>query len=174
VVLMTILDEKQRGYALGAVDYMVKPVDRSRLTALLRQLCAGPARRVLLVDDDAFLRRELREALEQDGWQPEEAENGRAALVRLAERPFDAVLLDLVMPEMNGFELLMELRARAEWRDIPVIVITAKDLTAEDRRQLDLSAEQVLQKGLREETLKDVLQALARCTGRPTAAMAAK
>jgi GAF domain-containing protein/CheY-like chemotaxis protein len=167
VVLMTILDEKQRGYALGAVDYMVKPVDRGRLTALMRQLCAGPSRRVLLVDDDAFLRRELREALEQDGWQPEEAENGRAALARLAERPFDAVLLDLVMPEMNGFEFLVQMRARAEWRDIPVIVITAKDLTAEDRRQLDLSAERVLQKGLKEETLKDVLQALSQYTGRP-------
>ncbi|MCC6776888.1 MAG: response regulator [Hyphomicrobiales bacterium] len=173
VVLMTILDEKQRGYALGAVDYMIKPVDRARLATLLRQLCAGPSRRVLLVDDDAFLRKELRQALEQEGWQPEEAENGRDALVRLAEKPFDAVLLDLVMPVMNGFELLMEMRARPELRDVPVIVITAKDLTAEDRRQLDLSAEQVLQKGVKGETLSDVLQALTRVMGRPTAAVAA-
>jgi len=164
VVLMSIMDEKQRGYALGAVDYMVKPVDRGRLTGLLRQLCKGSARRVLLVDDDPFLRRELRQALEQDGWQPEEAENGRVALARLEQSAFDAVLLDLVMPEMNGFELLVEMRARKQWREIPVLVITARDLTAQDRRQLDLDARQVLRKGPRDETLHDVLQALAQCT----------
>ncbi|MCC6776889.1 MAG: GAF domain-containing protein [Hyphomicrobiales bacterium] len=167
VVLMTILDEKQRGYALGAVDYMVKPVDRSRLTTLLRRLCAGTSRRVLLVDDDDFMRREMRAALEQDGWQPEEAENGRTALARLEQTSFDAVLLDLVMPEMNGFEFLVQMRARPEWRDVPVIVITAKDLTAEDRRQLDVSAEQILLKGLKNETLKDVLQALSHYASRP-------
>jgi CheY-like chemotaxis protein len=161
---MSIMDEKQRGYALGAVDYMVKPVDRGRLTGLLRQLCKGSARRVLLVDDDPFLRRELRQALEQDGWQPEEAENGRVALARLKQSAFDAVLLDLVMPEMNGFELLVEMRARKQWREIPVLVITARDLTAQDRRQLDLDARQVLRKGPRDETLHDVLQALAQCT----------
>jgi CheY-like chemotaxis protein len=78
------------------------------------------------------------------------------------------VLLDLVMPEMNGFEVLREMRARDEWRDIPVIVVTAKDLTEEDRRQLNMGAERVLQKGLQEETLTDVLQALAQCTGQQT------
>jgi signal transduction histidine kinase/CheY-like chemotaxis protein len=166
VVLMTIVDDKQRGYALGAVDYMVKPVDRTRLTALLRQLCAGATRRVLLVDDDAFLRRELRQALQQDGWEPEEAENGRAALAKLAQKQFDAVVLDLLMPEMDGFELLVEMRTHAHWHGIPVVVITAKDLTAEDRRLLDGGVRRVLQKGSREETLKDVLQTLTQVTRR--------
>src|SRR5437870_11141448 len=83
VILVTIVDEKQRGYALGAVDYMIKPVDRARLIALLRTLCVGPSRRVLIVDDDPILRRQIRLALEQDGWDPDEAENGRAALNRL-------------------------------------------------------------------------------------------
>jgi CheY-like chemotaxis protein/nitrogen-specific signal transduction histidine kinase len=168
VILMTILDEKQRGYALGAVDYMTKPVDRARLIALLRTLCVGPSRRVLIVDDDPIIRRQIRLALEQDGWDPDEAENGRVALDRLKDRPFDVVLLDLLMPEMNGFEVLMQMRARDEWRDLPVIVVTAKDLTEEDRRQLNMGAERVLQKGLQEETLKDVLQALAQCTGQQT------
>jgi CheY-like chemotaxis protein len=168
VILMTILDEKQRGYALGAVDYMTKPVDRARLIALLRTLCAGPSRRVLIVDDDPIIRRQIRLALEQDGWDPEEAENGRVALDRLRDGPFDVVVLDLIMPEMNGFEVLMQMRARDEWRDLPVIVVTAKDLSEEDRRQLNMGAERVLQKGLQEETLKDVLQALAQCTGQQT------
>jgi CheY-like chemotaxis protein len=121
---------------------------------------------VLLVDDDAFLRRELSQALQQDGWQPEEAENGRAALAKLAQMPFDAVVLDLLMPEMDGFELLVQMRAHAQWHDIPVVVITAKDLTAEDRRQLDGGVRRVLQKGSREETLKDVLQTLTQVTRR--------
>jgi CheY-like chemotaxis protein len=77
-------------------------------------------------------------------------------------------LLDLIMPEMNGFEFLVQMRARAEWRDIPVVVVTAKDLTEQDRQQLNLGAERVLQKGLKEETLKDVLLALAQCTGQQT------
>jgi len=170
VVLMSIVDEKPRGYALGAIDYLVKPVDRSRLVALMRQLCAKSSRRVLVVDDDAFMRREMSAALEQDGWLPQEAENGRAALALLEKQPFDAVLLDLMMPEMNGFELLVEMRARERLRDIPVIVITARDLTAEDRAQLDLGTRQVLQKGPREETLKDVLQALSRHAMRPALA----
>src|SRR5262249_46600418 len=165
--LMTIVDEKPRGYALGAVDYLVKPVDRNRLIALMRRLCVASSRRVLVVDDDAFIRREMRAALEQDGWLPEEAENGRVALALLEERPYDAVLLDLMMPEMNGFELLMEMRARERLHDIPVIVITAKDLTAEERSLLELGTKQVLQKGLKEEMMKDVLQALSRYASRP-------
>src|SRR5262249_43185403 len=165
VVLVTIIDEKQRGYALGAVEYMIKPVDRTRLITLLRSLCQRSSGRVLLVDDDPVIRRQLRLALEQDGWELDEVDNGRLALDRLSEQPFDAVLLDLLMPERNGFEFLDHRGANEEWRDIPVIVVTAKDLTEEDRRQLDQGAERVLQKGLREQTLKDVLQALSQCTG---------
>jgi signal transduction histidine kinase/DNA-binding response OmpR family regulator len=166
VILMSIIDEKQRGYALGAVDYMVKPVDRGRLIALLRSLCAGSSRRVLVVDDDPVIRGQMRLALEQEGWDADEAEDGLIALDRLKEKAFDVVLLDLIMPEMNGFEFLVQMRARDEWRNIPVIVVTAKDLTEEDRQQLNIGAERVLQKGLKEETLKDVLKALAQCTGR--------
>jgi signal transduction histidine kinase/DNA-binding response OmpR family regulator len=168
VIMMTIIDERQRGYALGAADYMIKPVDRARLIEVVRTVCVGSSRRVLIVDDDPIIRRQVRLALEQDGWNLAEAENGRAALARLRDGPFDVVLLDLLMPEMNGFEFLREMRARADWRDIPVIVVTAKDLTDEDRQELNLGAERVLQKGLKDETLKDVLQALAQFTGQPT------
>jgi CheY-like chemotaxis protein len=144
---MTIVDEKNRGYALGATDYMVKPVDRARLSGVLRNICGAVGRQVLLVDDDDMVRRGMRNALEQDGWQVSEAENGRVALARLAESLPDIIMLDLMMPEMDGFEFLVEMRNRAEWRDIPVLVVTAKDLTAEERSRLNGDVERVLQKG---------------------------
>src|SRR6185503_2621564 len=99
-----------------------------------------------VVDDDDEMRRGMRVALEKDGWQVAEAENGKVALARLAQARPDVVMLDLVMPEMDGFEFLVEMRARIEWRDIPVLVVTAKDLTAEERSCLNGDVERVLQK----------------------------
>ena len=89
----------------------------------------------------------LRRALEREGWDVVEAENGRAALQRMAERAPDLVLLDLMMPEMDGFEFLEALRARESWRTIPVVVITARELTDDDRRRLNGGVEQVVAKG---------------------------
>jgi signal transduction histidine kinase/DNA-binding response OmpR family regulator len=160
VLLMTIVDEKNRGYALGATDYMVKPVDRERLSGVLRNICSAVGRQVLLVDDDDAMRRGMRKALEQDGWQVSEAENGRVALARLGQARPDIIMLDLMMPEMDGFEFLVEMRSRAEWREIPVLVVTAKDLTAEERSRLNGHVENVLQKGAAE------LDALLREIGR--------
>jgi CheY-like chemotaxis protein len=147
VVLMSIIDEKNRGYALGATDYMVKPVDRARLSGVLRNMCGTVGRQVLLVDDDDVMRRGMRSTLQHEGWQVSEAENGRVALARLAETRPDIIMLDLVMPEMDGFEFLVEMRSHAQWRDIPVLVVTAKDLTVEERNQLNGHVERVLQKG---------------------------
>jgi CheY-like chemotaxis protein len=147
VILMSIVDDKRRGYALGATDYMVKPVDRGRLAGALRGICGGAGRRVLLVDDDDLMRRSMREVLAKDGWEAVEADNGLTALARLAESIPDVIMLDLMMPEMDGFEFLVEMRARDEWRNIPVLVTTAKDLTAEERSRLNGDVERVLQKG---------------------------
>ena len=150
VILLSIVDEKNRGYSLGATDYMVKPVDRERLSAVLRNICGAVGRQVLLVDDDDVMRKGMRSALEGDGWQVAEAENGRVALSRLAKTIPDIIMLDLMMPEMDGFEFLVEMRARPEWRDIPVLVVTAKDLSAEERSRLNGDVERVLQKGASE------------------------
>ena len=147
VILMTIVDEKNRGYALGATDYMVKPVNRERLSGVLRSICGAVGRRVLLVDDDDLMRRGMRLALEKDGWEVAEADNGRAALDQLDEKRPDIIMLDLMMPVMDGFEFLIEMRREAEWRDIPVLVVTAKDLTAEERARLNGDVARVLQKG---------------------------
>ncbi len=161
VILVTIVDEKNRGYSLGATDYMVKPIEHERLVSVLRNICGATGRRALLVDDDDIMRRGIRLALERDGWEVIEAENGRAALARLAETRPVVIVLDLMLPEMDGFEFVDEMRRRAEWRNIPVLVVTAKDLTAEDRGRLNGRVERILQKSGRDEMLAEVGRALA-------------
>jgi signal transduction histidine kinase/CheY-like chemotaxis protein len=164
VIFVTILDEQTKGYALGATDYLVKPVDRERLAQVLTRLCGDrPSRRLLVVEDDETTRAVVQQALERDGWAITPAENGRVALARLAEVRPDAILLDLLMPEMDGFEFLAELRRQVSGRDIPVLVLTAKDLTEEDRRRLNGEVERVIEKGAygREELLQEVRRRLA-------------
>ena len=166
VILLTIVDEKNRGYSLGAADYLVKPVDRKRLTALLRRICGSTGGRVLIVDDNDLDRQQMSSAIEQDGWIVVEAKNGRAALDRLAAVGPQVVILDLMMPEMNGFEFLNEFRRHAEWRDIPVVIVTARDLTAEDRIRLTGGVEGIIPKTERDEMLEELRGTLARCTER--------
>jgi CheY-like chemotaxis protein len=164
VIFVTILDEKTKGYSLGATDYLIKPVDRERLAHVLERICGDrPSRQLLLVEDDETTRTVTQRALERDGWSVTPAENGRVALGRLAERRPDAILLDLMMPEMDGFEFLAELRRQAAWRDIPVVVFTAKDLTDEDRRRLNGDVERIIEKGAygRDELLHEVGRRLA-------------
>jgi signal transduction histidine kinase/DNA-binding response OmpR family regulator len=170
VVLVTIIEDKQRGYALGATDYLVKPVDRRRLVDLLRTLCGVAIGRVLLVEDDEATRATIRQMLEREGWEVVEAENGRVALERVAARLPDAIVLDLLMPEMDGFEFVAELRRRAEWRKLPVLVVTAKDLSDEDHRRLNGDVERVIRKSgqPRDELLNEVGAALAAFLARRT------
>jgi CheY-like chemotaxis protein len=162
VVLMTIVEEKHRGYALGAADYLVKPVDRSRLVEALRNICGSAVGRLLLIDDDDVVRRGVRLALEPIGWQVTEAENGQVALASLAAARPDAIILDLMMPEMDGFEFLDELRGRPDWRDIPVVVITAKALTDQDRSRLNGGVERIIQKSGRDEMLRELSRELSK------------
>jgi signal transduction histidine kinase/CheY-like chemotaxis protein len=168
VVLMSIIDEKSRGYALGAADYLVKPVDRTKLLETLTRICGTAGGRVLLVDDDQTVRRGVRQSLEPIGWKVTEAENGQVAVNSLiAARP-DVIILDLMMPKMDGFEFLDELRSRLDWHDIPVVVITAKDLTDEDRDRLNGGVERIIQKSDRDEMLRQLSRELARCVKRQT------
>jgi len=102
---------------------------------------------VLVVDDDPATRQMLGRMLAREGWGVSDAENGRVGLLRMAEQRPDAVLLDLMMPEMDGFEFVAELRKQKAWRTIPVVVVTSKDLTLEDRKQLNGYVEQILLKG---------------------------
>jgi adenylate cyclase len=164
VVMLTIVDEKNRGYALGAADYLIKPIQRDQLRALLARHCGGgPGKHVLIVDDEPEARRWLARALTAEGWQPHEAEHGRAALARVRERRPDLILLDLLMPEMDGFEFLARLHADPGPR-IPVVVVTAADLTDDDRRRLSGAVEKVLlkQSSSRDELLATLLELVAR------------
>lgn len=148
VVMLTIVDDRERGFTLGAVDCLVKPVERERLAAVLRKYCGEPSSSpVLVVDDDAATRQMMRKMLERDGWTVAEAENGVRALEQVARTRPQMILLDLMMPEMDGFTFAAELRRKEEWRDIPVVVVTAKDVTAEDRLLLNGYVDKVLQKG---------------------------
>ena len=148
VVMLTMVDDKSKGYALGATDYLTKPVDRDLLhNTLARYYKPGEPCSVLLVEDDKPTREMMARTLEKSDWQVSEAGNGREALDRLAQQKPQLILLDLMMPVMDGFDFLLEMRANAEWQDIPVIVLTAKDLTEEDRRILNGRVKQIVEKG---------------------------
>ena len=148
VIMMTMVDDKNLGFSLGATDYLTKPVDRSRLSALLgRCRCAEGGCRVLLVEDDDATREMMHEMLTREGWGVDEAINGVAALAQMEASAPDMILLDLMMPQMDGFEFARRLRERPAWRDIPVVVLTAKDITDEDRQRLNGYVQNILQKG---------------------------
>jgi len=148
VIMLTMVDNKNIGFALGATDYMTKPVDRGRLSALLgRYGCTGETCGVLLVEDDEPTRERVRALLVREGWNVMEAANGRVALECMESAMPDLILLDLMMPEMDGFEFAQRLRERAEWRAVPVIVLTVKDITEADRLRLNGYVEKIVQKG---------------------------
>lgn len=165
VILLSFVGNKSLGFALGASDYLTKPVDGKRLATLLNKYRRGAealsgvlTRQILIVEDDSATREMLRRILEKEGWGVAEADTGRAALRQLAAAPPNLILLDLMLPEMDGFQFIAELRNRQTWSLIPIIVITAKDLTPAERLHLNGHVEQILQKGSynREALLRDV------------------
>ena len=168
VVLMSIIDEKSRGYTLGAADYLVKPVDRTKLVETLTRICGSAGGRTLLVDDDEVVRRGVRQALEPIGWKVTEAENGQVAINSLTGARPDVIILDLMMPKMDGFEFLEQVRRRSDWQDIPVVVITAKDLTQEDRDRLNGGVERIIQKSDRDEMLRQLSREISQCVKQQT------
>ena len=163
VVMLTMVDDKSKGYALGATDYLQKPIARDRLQGILAryQREEGP-RTALLVEDDPDTREVTGRALQSAGWQVLEAANGKEALALLAEQTPTLILLDLMMPVMDGFEFLTRMRANPAYRDIPVIVVTAKDLSVEERLALSGKVQQVMEKGAysRDQLLERIRQVL--------------
>ncbi|MBW9064939.1 response regulator [Rhizobium herbae] len=149
VVMLTMADERNRGFALGAADYMVKPVERDglrRLIAKFRPGARAAALHVLIIEDDEDARRQWRRILIAEGCDVSEAKNGRAALERLEQALPNLIILDLIMPEMDGFEFLAELRKRADFKAVPVVVATAAALSHEDLRRLNGGIERVIAK----------------------------
>jgi hypothetical protein len=164
VIMLTVVDEKQIGFALGAADYFTKPIDWGRLNSALQKYRKPTNHQtVLIVEDDQQAREMLRRALAREGWQVLEAENGRLALERLDGLVPALILLDLMMPEMDGFEFMQQLRQRPDCRRVPVVVITAKDITDDDRRRLNGTVARILRKSnLSMQELVSEVQALTR------------
>ena len=149
---------------MGASDYLAQPVDRDLLTLTLRK-CQDEfqPQQVLIVEDDAATRELLSRSIKKRGWEVLEAENGVDAIRLLEKHEPSLVLLDLIMPEMDGFEFLARLKDRKESKAIPVIVLTSKDLTEEERSRLNGSVQRVVLKGSQDhsEVLQDLSLLLA-------------
>jgi PAS domain S-box-containing protein len=164
VVMLTIVDNKNLGFTLGASDYLTKPVERDRLSMVLgKYSCDTPPCLLMIVDDDAEARRRVRHLLERQNWRLVEASNGREALELLQEHKPQLILLDLLMPEMDGFEFSVEMSRHGDWSKIPIVVLTAKDITAEDRARLNGNVIRVMQKGAynRDELMAEIKRLLA-------------
>ena len=165
VVLVTIMGDRDLGFALGAADYITKPLDRELLMrAVRRHVRGGDRAQVLVVDDDPKTRDMLRRTLQKAGWTVAEAANGCEALEALERAKPALVLLDLLMPGMDGFEVLERLNGDATWREVPVIIVTAKDLTPDDVDRLNGRVAKVLQKGAyqRRDLVRDIHAMIAR------------
>jgi signal transduction histidine kinase/CheY-like chemotaxis protein len=137
VIMVSIIDDKNRGHTLGATDYLTKPVHPERFKNILKRFRnEGSPGLALIVEDDAPSRQLLRRLLDRDGWKVEEAANAIAGLEKVAQAIPSLILLDLMMPEMDGFEFVNRLRANEQYRLIPIIVLTAMTLTAEEKNRL--------------------------------------
>jgi|GEM_PF-3460815 len=163
IIMLSMLDNRQLGYSLGATDYLVKPVSRNDLLQRLAQLRDGrPLRNVVVVDDDPIESRVLATALTDEGLQVTAFTSGQPAIDWIAEHTPDLITLDLMMPGMDGFEVLDTLRRFEQLKHVPVLIITAKDIMAEDRVRLNGKIAAIIQKGPRhrEELLREVREQL--------------
>jgi CheY-like chemotaxis protein len=163
VVMLSVVDDREAGLALGVADYLVKPVTRERLLAVMARYRVVPeAGPVLVVDDDPDVREVVRRTLAREGWTVHEAADGREGLARAAAHPPALVVLDLVMPEMDGFAFVDAFRRTPAGRETPVVVLTSKELSGEERERLAGSVERVLRKGPhpRDELLDEVRRLL--------------
>jgi len=160
VIMLTMHDNENLGYALGADDYLIKPVTQKQLLQSLNkhknQYRSGGS--VLVIEDDQKTRDMLVKVLTKRGFEVATAANGKIGLQQLDKTPPDLILLDLMMPEVDGFQFVFDLSRKAHWRSIPIIVITAKTLTEIDLMRLNGRVEKILQKGgyTLEELVQDI------------------
>lgn len=159
VIMLTIVDEKNIGFSLGAAEYLTKPIDWNRLSALMRKYAKPDCRQtVLVVEDDASSRELLLRVLQKEGWNVAGADNGQTALDQLQASIPNLILLDLIMPGMDGFDFIDTIKKSPAYRNIPVIVMTAKDLSEEDRVRLESGVTRILSKSstTKEELLAEI------------------
>ncbi len=160
VVLATIVADREMGLAFGAVEHLTKPVDPALLLSTLEAVAGTRDREVLIVDDDVATRNLFRRILVREGWHVREAADGKGALSQLDKKRPTLMLLDIMMPNIDGFDVLKAVRARDDLMDLPVIVVTSKDLTREETDWLKAHAGDVIRKG--ETGRSDLVAALKR------------
>jgi PAS domain S-box-containing protein len=193
VIMVTILDDRSRGFALGAADYLTKPIDRARLIEVLgryrrpvedlplsipshtveslverfsqsdttQSIASHYHGHILLVEDDEGSRELLSRILTPENWWVDEATNGLTALAAIQTHKPDVILLDLMMPEMDGFELIGMIHRNPDWREIPIIILTALELTEADKARLNGNVIEVIMKNATQsEELLKTLRAL--------------
>ncbi len=165
VIMLSVRADQDFGFAMGLADYLQKPIDPKRLIGVLKKYHRlRPSKHVLVVEDDEAMREMLGRMLEREEWAVAKAENGLAALESIAHQQPALIILDLKMPVMDGFQMIAELHKHEDWRKIPVVVISAKELTPEDRQLLQGHVKKILQKGdfSREELMREVQQSVKR------------
>jgi PAS domain S-box-containing protein len=166
VVVTTVTDDRLPTNSLGVQEFFIKPIDREDFLRRLRSFRPGGAR-ILLAEDEPATRKLLGDMLRAEGATVVEADNGRAALERLGQELPDLIVLDLMMPEMDGFAVVEEVRERPELNGLPVLVVTSRDITVEDRHRLNGRIHALLKKErLTPEKLRQHLEALGLVTAR--------
>jgi signal transduction histidine kinase/CheY-like chemotaxis protein len=166
IVIVTVLEDRGIAVSLGAAEFLTKPVDRARLAATIRKHVYGSGV-VLVVDDEPESRQIARRHLDRLGWEVAEADNGESALSWLSQNPRPAmILLDLVMPGMNGFGFLEEAAKHAEWQHVPIVILTAMPLDAAERALLAGRTREVIAKGADDlaQALRQILVRLPKVT----------
>lgn len=149
VIILSIVDQKQVGFALGAADYLIKPVRRPALLEAIRRHVPSPADEdssVLLVDDDPKALELLEEALRSAGYETQAVRSGKRALKVLANKVVGAILLDLLMPGMDGFQVIRHVRQEPAFRELPILVMTAKNLSQAEIALLNRETQGLLPK----------------------------
>jgi len=143
----------------GVIDFLSKPIDWKILSKMLAKYkSVTKSRHILVVDDDSSTRIILRKMLIKDGWRVEEAKHGKDAVKCIENKKPELILLDLLMPVMDGFEFLHKIKGMDKWQNIPIIVITSKDLTTSDYSFLTANVDRIIQKGkyTRKELIKQI------------------
>ncbi len=158
VIMVTMLQDRNLGFSLGASEFLTKPVNQEQLRQIILKLGGHPQDYTLVVEDEESNRSLIGRILEKEKIRYQEATNGREALDLIAHEKPALILLDLMMPVMDGFEFIEILRRNPAYAGIPVVVITAKDLSPEERAQLAGRVNAILQKGAvdREKLLRDI------------------
>jgi signal transduction histidine kinase/CheY-like chemotaxis protein len=163
VIMVTMLQDRSLGFSLGASEFLTKPVNQEKLRSVLSRFGGQSAEYTLVVEDDPSNRQLICRMLEKENIRFQEAVDGNQALEQVSREKPALILLDLMMPVMDGFQFLALLRQNPEFVNIPVVVITAKDLTPEERQRLTGSVSQIIQKGAvdRERLLRDITAKIA-------------